>query len=366
MRLLGLALQLFLAAVCLAAGAQADVLPGETQFKGLAYFGATISPHGNYLAVAAKGANGRYTVNVVNLVTRSGKAIANFGDGDVTRVMWQSEDRLVVFVGELYGATPGPRGVVAIDQDGRDPVTLARYGVPDFIHVLDSDEILLGVANYAGRAGHDVYRVNTRTLKETLLTAEAPGKVASWTVDLAGVPRAAVVADGESGRSGWYVRKTAAAPWQLVEEARSNLRPSNPMAFDTDGKTLYVLSRRNAEHAALYAYDVSSGSWDGPMLRHAKRDISATFYSDFVRRRFLGISYQDEKPSFLWFDPEWARVQKSVDAALPGRINQIDKGGNWWLVVSSSAREPAEVYVLDGKSMGLQKVLSYCCLVAHH
>jgi hypothetical protein len=358
----GLGLPLLFAGLCLAMRAQADGLPAEAAFKGLHYFGATISPHGNYLALAAKGANGRYTVNVVNLVKRSGRSIANFGDGDVTRVVWQSEDRLVVYIGDLRPSAGGPpleRGVVAIDQDGHDPVTLARYGVPDFVHPLGSDDILLGVTGYAGRPGHDVYRVNTRTLKETLLTPQSPGTVTSWVVDLDGVPRAAAVADRASDRSAWYVRKSAAAPWQLVEEARFSLPPGKPMAFDSDGNTLYVLSRRSAEHSALYAYDIASASWDGPILRHAKRDISAAAYSDFARRRFLGISYQDERPQYLWFDPEWAKIQKSVDAALPGRINQIEKGGDWWLVVSSPAREPAEVYMLDGKSMSLQKVLSY-------
>ena len=318
------------------------------------YFGAAISPHGNYLAVAAKGASGRYTVNIFNLVRRRGSTpIADFG-GDVTRVLWQSEGRLVLYVGNITGSGErGERGMVAIDPDGRDAVTLGRYGVPDFVHTTDSDDILVGVSGYAGRPGHDVYRVNTRTLKETLLTADSPGNVTSWVVDLAGVPRAAIVAD----RGAWYVRKSTEAPWQMVEDASANL--SKPMAFDTDGKTLYVLSRRNGEHAALYAYDVAAGTWDGPILKHAKRDISAAFRSDFARRQFLGISYQDEKPAFLWFDPKYAKIQKSVDAALPERTNQIEEGGDSWLVVSSSAAEPGEVYLLDAKSMSMQKVLSY-------
>ena len=346
------------AGLCLAARAQADAPPVESLSQRLQYFGAAISPHGNYLAVAARGENGRYTARVVNLVRRKGMRIADFGEVDVTRVIWQSEDRLVVYVGDLGGSGgPQERGVVAIDHDGGDAVTLGRYGVPDFVHTTDSDDILLGVAGYAGRPGHDVYRVNTRTLKETLLTPESPGRVTSWVVDLAGVPRAAVIA--ESDRSAWYVRNSAAAPWQMVEEAKLNPLPTKPMAFDGDGKTLYVLSRRNGEHSALYAFDVTSATWDGPILRHPRRDINAAFHSDFARRRFLGVSYQDDKPTFLWFDPERAKVQKSVDTALPGRTNRIDKGGDWWLVVSSSDGEPGEVYLLDGKSMSMQKVLSY-------
>lgn len=342
--------RLLLLGLCFAAQARADALTR--------YFGAAISPHGNYLAVAAWGANGRYTVNVFNLVRRKGSTpIADFG-GDVTRVLWQSEDRMVVYVGNISGnGELRERGIVAVDADGRDAVTLGRYGVPDFVHATDGDDILLGVAGYAGRPGHDVYRVNTRTLKETLLTSDSPGKVTSWVVDLAGVPRAAVVA--ESDRSAWYVRKSADAPWQMVEEAKPNPLPSKPMAFDSDGKTLYVLSRRNGEHSALYAFDVTSATWDGPILRHPKRDLTPAFYSDFARRQFLGVSYQDDKPSFLWFDPERLKIQKSVDAALPGRTNQIDKGGDSWLVVSSADGEPGVVYLLDAKSMSMQKVLSY-------
>src|SRR6267378_673940 len=342
--------------------AVADPLPVEELFKRPQHFGAALSPQGNYVAVAGKTDTGRYNVIIIDLGTRRARAITDFAQGDVTRVIWQSEERLVVFVGDLHSGTgepPKERGVVAIDRDGRDAVTLARYGIPDFVLTLETDEILLGAAGHAGRPGHDVYRVNTRTLKEMLLTFESPGKVTDWLVDLDGVPRAAVIGDREFDRSAWYVRKSARDPWRLVEEAPLSLLPSKPMAFDRDGKTLYVLSRRNSDRSALYAFDVSSGSWEGPILKHVERDIFGAFYADLTLHQFLGISYQDDKPSSLWFDREWVKIQKSVDAALPGRTNQLDKGGNRWLVISSSDREPGEVYLLDGKTMKMEKLLSY-------
>jgi len=331
-------------------------------FKRPEYFGAALSPKGDYVAFAAHGANGRYTLMVIDLDTRKGGPIANFGEGDVTRLLWQSEERLIVFIGDVHrgtGEPPKERGVVAIDRDGRDPVVLKRYGIPDFVHTMESDEVILGGPGHGGRPGRDVYRVNTRTLKETLLTFESPGAASRWVIDLDGVPRAAVVVSREFDRSAWYVRKSGRDPWQLVEEAPLGLLPTTPMAFDPDGKTLYVVSRRNSDRLSIYAYDVTAGTWEGPILKHIERDILGAFYSDLVRRKFLGIWYDDDKPAFLWFDAEHARIQKSVDAALPGRKNFLDKGGNRWLVFSSSDRIPGEVYLLDGKTMKMEKLLSY-------
>jgi dipeptidyl aminopeptidase/acylaminoacyl peptidase len=352
-------------ATCLlawAAVAAADMLPIETMFKRPQHFGATLSPHGNYVAVVGKTANDRYNVIVIDLGTRRGKAITDFAQGDVTRVLWQSEDRLVVFVGDVHrgtGEPPQERGVVAIDRDGRNATTLLGFGIPDFVHTMDGDEILLAGAGNGGRPGRDVYRVNTRTGDQTLLTFESPGKVTTWIVDLDGVPRAAIVADREFDRSAWYVRKTASDAWQVVEEGPLGLLQSSPIAFDPDGKTLYVLSRRNSDRAALYAFDVPSRTWEGPILRHVERDIHGAFFSDLVLRKFIGIQYQDDKPSFLWFERDWVKMQKSVDAALPNRTNYLDKGGDRWLVVSRSDREPGEVYLLDGKTMKMEKLLSY-------
>ena len=51
--------RLLLLGLCFAVQAQADAI-----FKRPQYFGAAISPGGNYLAVAARGANGPYTVTV--------------------------------------------------------------------------------------------------------------------------------------------------------------------------------------------------------------------------------------------------------------------------------------------------------------
>ncbi len=346
-----------------AAAAAADPLPVEEFFKRPQQFGATLSPQGNYVAVAGKTGSGRYNVIIIDLGIRRASAITDFAQGDVTRVIWQSEQRLVVFVGDVQrgtGEPPNERGVVAIDRDGRNLVVLSdRYGIPDFVHTMESDEVLIGGAGNGGRPGRDVYRVNTRTRKGILLSFESPGPVTTWVVDLDGVPRAAVVNDHESERSAWYVRKSARDAWRMVEESPLGLLQGVPIGFDADGKVLYVVSRRNGDRAALYAFDVASAQWEGPVVRHAERDINGLFFSDLVKRKFLGIFYHDDRPSFVWFDREWVKMQRSVDALLPERTNYIANGGQRWLVISSSDRQPGEVYLLDGKSMKMEKLLSY-------
>jgi dipeptidyl aminopeptidase/acylaminoacyl peptidase len=187
--------------------------------------------------------------------------------------------------------------------------------------------------------------------------------VARWVVDFDGVPRAAVTADLQHDTSAWYVRQSSDAPWVKVEETKLGALSSVPMAFDPDGKLLYVAARRDgADRASIYEYDVENGAWKNRIVSHPLRDIDADnafFRTEAKTRKLLGLRYQDDKPSVAWFDAQWASVQKSVDNALPDTVNLLQRGGERWLVIAHSDRNPGDAYLLDAKSMRLEKLFSF-------
>jgi len=315
----------------------------EDFFRKPQYGSAVLSPNGHYLAVVVPVGQHR-GFGIIDLDTRKAGQPMSVGDTDVLRVTWQTDDRLIVYSGNLQQVVSEPAteaGILAVNRDGSDVRHLAQYdyrsvGAPqvhrsferpwtvDVLRVVpDSTEVLL-TARERDIDSLDLYKFDTSTGTKTLLSFESPGSVTRWVVDFDGVPRAVVSNSVTGDTSAWYVRKGAHDPWTKVEEAKLGRLHSTPLLFDPGGKILYVAARRKGEdRSAIYEYDVVAGRWGNAVIRHPERDVqagNATFVFDVRKRKLLGLRYANDRPSVEWFDPEWARIQKSVDAALPDSV----------------------------------------------
>ena len=334
----------------------------ETFFKKPDYTGTTLSPSGRYVAMIAPIGN-HHDVGVVDLDTGKATRMGSlFGDGDVVWVGWQTDERMLVRLGDwqaVAGEPPREFGLFAVNRDGSD----SRSVSGSVVHVFRGTNAILVAAARRSRTSRDLYRYDTVTNTSQLLTLDSPGNVVRWVVDFDGVPRAAVTGSVDDDTSAWYVRASADARWVKVEEAKLGRLQSTPMQFDPAGKILYVAARRDgSDYAGIYEYEIASGTWKGPVVHHPQRDIDAedaVFVVDYKARKLLGLRYADDRPATVWFDPEWARIQKSVDAALPDTVNVLTRDGNRWLVVSSSDRNPGEARILDAKSMQMKPLVVY-------
>jgi len=344
-----------------AALASAAPLPVERFFAKPDYGGAALSPSGRYVAAIAP-IEGHHGLVVMDLDTHAATRMKSPGDGDVIGVTWQTDQRMLVRIGDLRavaGEPPRERGLVAVDRDGSNSRVL--WGT--LAHVFRGTDTVLIAARSRSRRSVDLYRVGTQTRSSELVTVDSPGNVSRWVLDFDGVPRAAVSDSIDDDTSAWYVRAGAKAPWIKVEEAKLGRLTSAPMAFDPGGRILYVSARRDgADRAAIYEYDVAAATWKGPIVRHPERDIDAqdaAFVIDYDAHKLLGLRYADDRPAIAWFDPDWARIQKSVDAALPDKSNVLYHDGARWLIVAYSDRDPGAAYLLDGKTMQMQPLLVY-------
>ncbi|MFI4888744.1 MAG: alpha/beta fold hydrolase [Burkholderiales bacterium] len=343
--------------------AGADPLPVETFFKKPLYGNPVLSPSGRFLAVTTE-INGRLNVGVLDLEDRR---VTPMGSGaDVIGIAWQNDDRLVVTTGDLQrgtGESPQFGGLFAINRDGSHPMAILyhfqRPQTARFVREIPGTEDILVTSRDRTRDSLDLYRFDTLTGEKKLLSFDSPGNVSRWIVDFDGVPRAAVTDDLDHDKSAIYVRDSAAAGWQKIEEAGLGRLISYPLAFSPDGKVLYIESRRDGDRVALYEYDIGSRRWNGPIAKHPERDINARFVEDVGQRKLFGLRYTDDKPGSVWFDTDWARMQKSIDAALPDTVNILQRRADRWIVTAYSDRDPGEVYLLDGKTMKMQKLLSY-------
>lgn len=341
----------------------------ETFFRKAEYGGASLSPNGRYLAVIAT-VEGQRGLVVLDLDSRAATKMKSPGAGDLLRVIWQDNERLIVIVGDLQrasGEPPRESGMVAINRDGSDSrVVNARFDRPRFvtlIRVIEGTHDVLLAARERNIENVDVYRVDTVTGAKTLVTLDSPGEVSRWVVDFDGVPRAVVTNDVGRDRSAWFVRQSANDPWVEVENAKLGRLTSEPLEFDPDGKLLYVAARRDgADRAAIVEYDVAAGAWKQAIVRHPVRDLdedSARFVTDYRERKLLGLRYADDKPRVVWFDAARARLQASVDKALPDTVNLIQLRGERAVVVAFSDRNPGEAFLLDTKSLRLDRLFTY-------
>ncbi len=355
--------------------AAADPLPVETFFKKPLYGNPILSPSGRFLAVTTV-VNGRRNVGVLDLDDRKVTPITSFTAADVIDITWQNDERMVVTAGDLRRGTGEPPqylGLFAVNRDASHPMAISKHferasgadvafargvGVSFVREIPGTDDILVA-SYYRTRDSLDLYRFDTLTGEKKLLSFDSPGNVSRWVVDFDGVPRAAVSDDLDHDKSTIYVRDSAAAGWQKIEETGYGRLHSSPLAFSPDGKTLYIESRRDGDRVVLYEYDIGSRQWNGPIAKHPERDINAVFVKDLRQRKLFGLWYTDDKPGSVWFDVDWARMQKSIDAALPDTVNVLQRRADRWIVTAYSDRDPGEVYLLDGKTMKMQKLLSY-------
>lgn len=359
--------------IALAIPAPAQLLSVEEFFKRPLYAQPLLSPDGRRLAMIVS-SDGRDHLAVLDLDTRKRGRITNFTDGDVLRHIWISERRLLFAVGEAHEASGEARffGWYAVNADGSELRAIDAPQAPEIgSHApgrrtyvrgfrflardpADGDSIIIEARHWS-RATLDVYRYQTRSGEMTLLAFERPPNVVRWLVDRAGVPRVAR-AYSRGVTTIWY-RPGDGQPWIKLDEGEDSKLKIAPLAFDFDHHTLYVASPASDDKAAIYRYDFERLRPGERLARHLDVDLGAMLFSR-ARRKLLGIFFDAEKPGVVWLDEEMARLQATVDKALPDTLNELqiaDENPKRTLVAAHSDTRPAEYYIYDADRLVLEK-----------
>lgn len=169
--------------------------------------------------------------------------------------------------------------------------------------------------------------------------------VANWMRDRAGEIRYAVSLDHGVHR---LYQRTAGGDWNPVN---LNLDDAAPLAVDTDPNTLLVARPTAGGQSEIVRFDTKSGT-TGPALytddKYDLRGASVRFSED--GKEILGFGYRRQAYAQFWLRDNEAALQKSLDDALPDRINLIhsrSKDGRRLIVQSSSDRHPGTFYLFE-------------------
>lgn len=364
--------------------APASAPPVADYFKLPTVAGPTLSPNGKHLAVSAP-VNGRMNLAIIDLDTRKGTAITNFGNFDVQGVRWVGNDKLVFSLGQANSPTgPGQfdgGGFYVVSRDGKSSRQLAKtvretrasgqrvYRRMAFLaRVPGSDDEILVSANLRSADSDDVYRLDLRNGRTTLITPDRPERSGDWVLDDKRVPRVVTSWIKDTQRFIVHYRKDADAPWQEIMRTDRVKGPSfEVLGFMADNKTLMVAANPGGRDTmAVYRFDPETKTIGELLAQHPRYDMGADALGGSVpgvvtepdTDRVKGFQVRAERPQTVWADEKEAKTQATIDGALPDTYNAFRRLPNSTrvLVTAYSDVKATTWYLLDEEKRTLEEL----------
>ena len=283
--------------------------------------------------------------------------ITRYADADVVDYLWLNDHRLMLDVGEIRDASGLTHytGYGALDVDGKDEQR-TRFSTRSVIYRFPDGDVLR-----VGRLGTSstVFRANTRTGSEKLVTLENPGSVTRWVADFDGNVRAAMNYDRDRRSSGLYWRATADGPWkELARFPGEENQSVVPLVFDSDNRGLIVSSNVGSDRRAIYRYDPETAQLGEKIFESDDFDLGGVIVNR-KSHKLLGINSGGTASGVTWLDPQWRDLQAGIDKALPGLRNRItfsEDNPDRVLVRSYSDVQPVRFWLFDVKSGRLSEL----------
>ncbi|MBC2607812.1 alpha/beta hydrolase family protein [Pelagicoccus albus] len=329
-------------------------VPVETLFKKPEFAAFQVSPNGEYLAVLAPYER-RLNIHIIELATMSFSRITAVKDTDIAGFSWITDDRLFF---QMDNGGDEYYGTFAVDRDGGNPTTImpmlsddASFSIPRYTRVIDllddqPDYVL--VANNESRADYpDLYLLDIHTGRKKIFLSN-PGNVTGWMTDQNGVVRVGLVRDTSTSDKikGSFIYRSGPDDefHQVFPYAEEDKWRVVPLAFDHDGKTMYVHARPDgAKVEGIYTFDPEAKELGEMILQDDTYDAGGVVVSDFTKK-LAGYGINREKPEFIWVDEEKSQIQTAMDNAFPDTINSpssMSDDETVMVYVSTSARQPA-------------------------
>jgi dipeptidyl aminopeptidase/acylaminoacyl peptidase len=362
---------------------KASAISLETFARRPEFQNMTLSPSGDFLA-AISPFKGRGNLIVIDLNKRSRRILTSFETNDVANFYWVNNKRICMRVADGQDVTGNftYRGTFCINVDGTqfsDFTFLDRRSGDDQGRLIqftpvravggDSDDYLVAMPARS-RTSNDLYRFNTITGRYKLLTFDSPGDVTRWVLDRNQVPRIAVTREPRQGnetftRIGMWHRASEDAKWEKLYESRETWGVTagdaiSPIAFDFDNKTLFVASNVGRDKMGIYKYDTAAKKLGELVFEHPLIDVEGGLLFSAEKKKLVGIRYSAEMPTTKWFDAELDNLQKQLDLAIPGNVNNIgvvEEKSTRTLLLSASPTNPGQYYLFDNQAKTIEPLV---------
>ena len=352
------------AANSVAVGADEGKPSVETLFKLPQYRSMEISPDGKRIAALAP-SKGRQNVVVIDIADRKAVPVTGFEKLDVVGVSWLNNNRLLFSVGRLGVRVDDSLGggLLAVDRDGKNFHALNQPGGSvarplAFVRTLpnESNDFIaqqyIFESQHAGAGG--LFRVDSLNGRRTPISLGQPdtAESESWIVDSKGVARVLVAAGANRIRI--YYRADQDSPWKKVDEYSAYSADRwEPLELAEDNRHLYVTSWKGRDKGVVMLYDPDTKTFGEVLAAHPQVDLSS-----LIRPydRTVGVSFDADRFGAAWFDEGIAKVQESIDRALPATTNILSwsRDRERFLVTAISDVLPGSFYLFERKTGKLE------------
>ena len=192
----------------------------------------------------------------------------------------------------------------------------------------------------------DIYEVDLGTFNSRRVYRSARG--VGIFADHEGVIRGRqeLEGDGEETRIEFSYKHPETGEWELHHELVAVEREGmQPVAFDQDGRRVYMVDNTGRERSVLRTYDLITRELGEPIYGgdgiEAVTVLQASNPDDFGK--VIGFRGYAEQPVREYTDPKWAAIQQRLDEALPAdqqhRIWDMSDDLTIMVVRSSGPRE---------------------------
>jgi len=130
--------------------------------------------------------------------------------------------------------------------------------------------------------------------------------------------------------------------------------------FTNDPNILYVSGTSSRGTKGLYRLDMTSGQILDEIFAHDKVDMFG-IYEHPNTGQLAGVTYIDDFYRIEYLDKGLARLQRSLDRALPGTVNSIvskSRDGDQYLVLTASDTNPGDYFLYDRPNRKMDWVMS--------
>jgi len=356
----------------------------EDIWKQASLAGLTISPNGKYMA-ATMPFKGRMNLAVVDLETRKAAALSSYSDFDVQGVTWIGNDKLLYTLGQNNSPTGPGRfdggGLFVIGRDGTDfrrlSMTVKEFRARnDYVYrglsfarrIPGNEEEIIASGNMTASDSTDLYRLNLRTGRYTLITQGRPAdRTGRWLMDDKLVPRVVSASIKDTLTTVVYYRKDEKSDWYEIARYEGNKGPIFvPLAINSKDGSLQVAYNGNRDTVGVYHYDPINKKLGELIAAHPRFDMGADASGSGVpgaildpeTLKLIGYSVDAGKPEVVWLDEKYAATQAALDRTLPNRINRFSRtpDGKRLLVASYSDVSPARYYLYDEAAKTIEQI----------
>lgn len=363
-----------------AANAAAQALSADDFTKRPEAWEVSISPSGQYVAMAVPTPDGRETrLEVLDLGTGKSQVLRFGPQMHVSDVLWTGDEQIVVSRAETepMKARPVAQGeLFTTDAKGKNQDMLFGY-VPErsgkrgrrndhgFSWVVSIPPAQPGIAmvqfscwDCGDKPDTVIFRVDTESGERKEVERDIEGTTYSF--DLTGEARFRTIWDKDDQPTISY-RLHKGDKWAPLPKSIAGRRLYNAR-FAADNNTVYALVTDGREPAQAYRIDLEAGTRT-KLAGNPDVAVSDFMYGGFGGTPFA-VTYSGSGPMLQYTDPqsEWAKLHAALMQAVPGQIvyfTSFSRDGSKVMFSAVSDRNIGSYYLYDRTAKKLQKIVDY-------